>query len=70
MKKIIYYSNTSHALKNTPIPILMKTEGNMSKKSGKKDQTHYYKKRIQKRMSDSAGPHAGWQLQTGCVGAG
>ena len=40
------------------------------KKSGKKDQTHYYKKRIQKRMSDSAGPHAGWQLQTGCVGAG
>lgn len=36
-EKIIYYSNTSHALKNTPIPILMKTEGNMSKKSGKKE---------------------------------
>ena len=37
MKKAIYYSNTSHALKNTPIPILMKTEESMSKKSGKKE---------------------------------
>ena len=42
----------------------------VEKKSGKKDQTHCYKKWIRKRMSDSAGSHAGWQLQTGCVGAG
>lgn len=47
-----------------------RNSGNSSKKSGKKDQTHCYKKWIRKRMSDSAGSHAGWQLQTGCVGAG
>ena len=42
-----------------------------SKKSqGKKIQTHCYKKWIRKRMSDSAGSHAGWRLQNWVCGCG